>query len=197
MTPIKHDLCNTVLKRPPGMTEEECGDLHIMRAENAFGIPDGPSVNSFWMPEPNELAALNAGSPIVMHVCGNTHPPCCLLVLEPGPDAPPIRDEITALKNRLAMAEAARDEWQRRAQLMETWKAETTAIVRPESPWKALFDRLMAITKQMTTALNKNDPNPKLAERLTNELLDVITSAKKTTTPPTNACKEETGKADH
>lgn len=54
MTPIKHSLCNDVLRKPDGMTEEECRDLHIMRGDNAFMLGDGPSVNSFWTPSAEE-----------------------------------------------------------------------------------------------------------------------------------------------
>jgi hypothetical protein len=42
MNPIKHPNCNDILRKPDGMTEEECGDLHIRRA--------GGYVWSFWTP---------------------------------------------------------------------------------------------------------------------------------------------------
>lgn len=75
MDSINHSLCNDVLRRPPGMTEEECRDLHIMRdrAENR--------VLSFWQPDEKELRRLNAGLPIFLSVCGVTHPPLHLGVL--------------------------------------------------------------------------------------------------------------------
>lgn len=139
MNPIHHPLCNTVLRKPEGMTEEQCRDLHILRGVDCFMLGDGPSVNSFWRPEPVELAAINAGAPIVLHCLGHTHPPLSLLVLDPGiPMAVESEDtdseELVALKNRLAMAEAARDELRR-------WKDEQLAV---ESSWnpQAVADAL-------------------------------------------------------
>jgi hypothetical protein len=58
------------------MTEEECGDLHILREET--------SISSFWKPEPEELAALNKGLPIMLTCLGHSHPPISLEVLAPS-----------------------------------------------------------------------------------------------------------------
>jgi len=80
MEPIKHPLCNDILRRPAGMTEEQCRDLHIRREDNA--------VMSFWTPNPEELEAIKAGQPILLHFTGATHPPVMLAVLRPdGLDA--------------------------------------------------------------------------------------------------------------
>lgn len=79
MKAIKHPLCNTVLKAPEG--DENCNDLHIFRSENAFGLGSGHTVNSFWRPNEDELASINAGAAIVLHVCGHTHPPLSVMVM--------------------------------------------------------------------------------------------------------------------
>ena len=73
MTPIKYHLCNDVLRRPPGTTEEECADLHIMRTDEG--------VASFWIPDARELAALCAGSPLCIGFVHQTHPPMSIGVI--------------------------------------------------------------------------------------------------------------------
>jgi hypothetical protein len=73
MSPIQHPLCNDILKRPSDMTEEECSDLHILR--------DKDRIYSFWKPDPQELAALNKGEPIVFQCLGTNHPPISIDVL--------------------------------------------------------------------------------------------------------------------
>lgn len=73
MIPIKHPLCNDILKRPATMTEEECADLHIVRNQN--------SVISFWSPSPEEREAIATGQPIIFEAVGVTHPPIKIDVL--------------------------------------------------------------------------------------------------------------------
>jgi hypothetical protein len=72
MTPTKHPLCNDILRRPPGTTEEECGDLPIRREDGR--------VISFWKPSPEEIALIAKGHPVIFIAQGVTHPPVCLLV---------------------------------------------------------------------------------------------------------------------
>lgn len=78
MNPIKHPLCNDVLRRPPDMTEEECGDLHICREDAA--------VWSFWNPNAEELAALVMGGSVALRVMGQTHPPLSIMATTPTED---------------------------------------------------------------------------------------------------------------
>jgi hypothetical protein len=40
--------------------------------------PETPAMETAWFPSPDELAAMNAGAPIVLRVCGNGHPPVML-----------------------------------------------------------------------------------------------------------------------
>lgn len=80
MTPVKHPLCNDVLCRPPGVSEEECRDLHIMR--------DSTGVASFWQPNAEEIKAIMAGQPIILHSASQTHPPIWLGVA-PAPTEHP------------------------------------------------------------------------------------------------------------
>lgn len=73
MNKIQHPSNNAVLGAPAGWDQSElpCGALPITR-----GTQDGlPVVVSYWMPTPEELAALNAGKPVALWVVGPTMPP--------------------------------------------------------------------------------------------------------------------------
>lgn len=65
MTPVKHKLCNDVLRAPAG--DSNCQDLPIMREQD--------TVWSFWKPTAEELAAIVKGGEIALCVHGQTHPP--------------------------------------------------------------------------------------------------------------------------
>lgn len=75
MTPIRHPHCNDVLRKPDGITEEECRDLHIRR--------DDGYVWSFWTPSPEELLAINRGGTVALAVMGTTHPPLMIHACHP------------------------------------------------------------------------------------------------------------------
>lgn len=80
---IQHSLCTDILKAPPGIKEEECAALPIRRGEEqvaSFWGESVPIVQSFWLPEPEELKALNEGHPVMMTIWGRTHPPLRLEV---------------------------------------------------------------------------------------------------------------------
>lgn len=40
--------------------------------------PQTPAMQTAWMPTPDELAALNAGAPIILTIIGTAHPPVML-----------------------------------------------------------------------------------------------------------------------
>lgn len=40
--------------------------------------PETPAMETAWFPSPDELAAISAGAPIILRVCGNGHPPVML-----------------------------------------------------------------------------------------------------------------------
>jgi len=67
MKPTHHPNCNDVLKKPAGMTEEECGDQPICRSSEY--------VTSFWKPSSEELLSLNGGGCVALSIMGATHPP--------------------------------------------------------------------------------------------------------------------------
>lgn len=68
-------MCNDVLRKPAGMTEDECRDLHIHR--------DDTAVWSFWKPNPEELLALKRGGAVALIVMGATHPPLSIMATHP------------------------------------------------------------------------------------------------------------------
>lgn len=74
---IQHSTNNDVLGAPPGMSIDECGALPITRAL----AEDGHHVmQSFWLPDAVELAALNAGHPVILQIRGVTHAPLLVAV---------------------------------------------------------------------------------------------------------------------
>lgn len=85
------------MKRPPSMTDDQCGSLTIRRvgatgdmlSEPAQRLvrqdyEDAPSIYpcfmSEWVPTPDELERLNAGQPVRMLLVGNSLPPASLWV---------------------------------------------------------------------------------------------------------------------
>lgn len=78
MSPIQHPICNDILRRPEGTTEDQCADLPILRCDN--------SITSLWQPDAEELALIQAGAPILLTIIGQTHPPLLIHVL-PQPEA--------------------------------------------------------------------------------------------------------------
>lgn len=50
--------------------------------------PETPAMETAWFPSPDELAAINAGAPIILRVCGNGHPPVMLYTGEVPVDEP-------------------------------------------------------------------------------------------------------------
>lgn len=46
--------------------------------------PHTPTMVTAWEPTPQELAALNAGAPVLLHVVGTAHPPVRVEVGEPA-----------------------------------------------------------------------------------------------------------------
>jgi len=72
MNPQRFSESNTVMRRPPDMTEEECADVHA--------YADGKIVITAWAPTPEELVKINLGEPVFLCVHGQTMPPVSLSV---------------------------------------------------------------------------------------------------------------------
>ena len=67
---------NFCYKAPPGM--ENCQDLYV----RVFEDEDVRIMSSAWMPTPEELARMNAGQPIHLHIYGQSHPVVSMTVPE-------------------------------------------------------------------------------------------------------------------
>lgn len=77
----QHPSNNAVLGAPPGWDQQgvPCDALPVTR-----GTLDGiPAIVSYWLPSPEELAALNRGYAVALHVLGVAHPPVALSVEAP------------------------------------------------------------------------------------------------------------------
>lgn len=74
MHPIRHPTNDTAFHPPEGVSEEECQTLYATTGE----LNGHRCVWSFWTPTADELAALNAGRPVILGVWGDTHPPVYL-----------------------------------------------------------------------------------------------------------------------
>ena len=64
---------NLMLNPPKEMSRGTCGDLP------ACVTPDGRMI-SVWKPSASDLAALNAGDHVLLHVWGQVHPPVAITV---------------------------------------------------------------------------------------------------------------------
>lgn len=73
MRPTQHPSNNRVLGAPPGFGAQ-CNALPVTHYEE-HGMH---SVMSAWLPDAAELAALNAGKPVLLVVAGSTMPPVML-----------------------------------------------------------------------------------------------------------------------
>ena len=77
MKPVRFKEANVVLKAPPGMTKDECGDLHVHH------MPDVGCMVSKWLPTDEERAAIARGEPVWLYVYAKGHPPVALEAGDP------------------------------------------------------------------------------------------------------------------
>ena len=75
---IQHPSNNGVLGAPAGWDQGHvpCSALAITRTE----VDGLPVVVSYWRPDADELAVLNAGGSVALHVAGTSMPPVMLTV---------------------------------------------------------------------------------------------------------------------
>jgi hypothetical protein len=74
MNPIEFEGQNLMLNAPPGWNDTQpvkCGMLPAKR----MTVQGLPAMVSYWKPEPQDLARLNAGGCVELVVYGNMHPP--------------------------------------------------------------------------------------------------------------------------
>ena len=76
---VTHPSNNMLMKAPEGASN--VSDLPVTVAQ----LPSGErAMISFWQPDAEELAALNAGSPVMLHVLSQHHPVVMLAVAAEG-----------------------------------------------------------------------------------------------------------------
>jgi hypothetical protein len=68
---VTHSTCNDVL----GVSAEQAAEGVVPLPINRSSEDGLPCVESFWKPDALELAAINAGHPILVRVMGHRHPP--------------------------------------------------------------------------------------------------------------------------
>lgn len=78
MNLIQHPSNNLVLEAPRGHDQSTLPvlALPVTRTE----IEGVTCVQSYWLPDPDELEALKAGAPVVLSIMGTTMPPVMVLV---------------------------------------------------------------------------------------------------------------------
>jgi hypothetical protein len=74
---IQHPSNNTIFGAPKGVPAEECSALPVTKGYDGNGRP---TIRSYWRPDAQELAAINAGKPIILELWGTTLVPILLLV---------------------------------------------------------------------------------------------------------------------
>ncbi len=72
----QHSSNNMLLGKPP-----DSKNVETMPATMWVGDDGSVTVASFWRPEPEELAMLNAGGSVVLYVWGTMHPPVAIGVV--------------------------------------------------------------------------------------------------------------------
>lgn len=79
MKPIPIKPCTRELGRPTGTLEEDCSSLQISDFHDPIW---GNTMQSAWMPDDDERAAIAAGAPIMLNIVGKVHPVVLLHVGE-------------------------------------------------------------------------------------------------------------------
>lgn len=85
MKPISHASNNRALQAPAGWHQSGLPVDPLCITDQV--IEGVPCVWSFWKPDAEELAALNAGMPVILSLVGHTMPPALLMVEAIGIDA--------------------------------------------------------------------------------------------------------------
>lgn len=79
MHPIKFEGANIDLAKPEEMTDEQCFSLPAEKNIDSQGFP---YFLTAWMPNKEDLEALNAGRPLFLKVIGQGHPPVALFTVD-------------------------------------------------------------------------------------------------------------------
>lgn len=77
--PIKFEGANVDLAKPDNMTDEQCMTLP---AEKNIDLGGFPYYLTAWMPNKEDMEAMNAGRPLFLKVLGLSHPPVALFTVD-------------------------------------------------------------------------------------------------------------------
>ena len=72
MKAVEFEGQNLMLNPPSSMERGACGALPVMRIDDR--------IISVWRPEPEDIAAINSGAHVLLHIWGKGHPPVALTV---------------------------------------------------------------------------------------------------------------------
>lgn len=64
--------CTRVLGKSQGYLGLPLRDVLL---DDPVNGPDTPAMETAWFPTPTEIAAINAGAPVILRVLGHVHPP--------------------------------------------------------------------------------------------------------------------------
>lgn len=103
MNPIKHPSNTRELGAPKGWNEALPVEPLGITDQLISGVP---CVWSFWTPDADELAAINAGNPVILSIVGTTMPPALLLVAADHPPAVQRPATVPAAVERDALTHA-------------------------------------------------------------------------------------------
>lgn len=63
------------IHKPADMIDEQCSSLDIVRLENSQGFP---IIRSYWMPNKEDIEAINSGRGVWLDIIGHGMPPVSL-----------------------------------------------------------------------------------------------------------------------
>lgn len=75
MRPIHFEESNITFEKPASMTDEQCHPISAYQGKDKNGLP---YINTVWMPNKEDIEAINAGRPIVLSITGSAMPPVAL-----------------------------------------------------------------------------------------------------------------------
>ena len=85
MLPVDFQEANFTFGKPVDMTDEECGSLRVHKGQ----YPDGtPRITSKWLPNKEDIEAINRGEGIYLNIIGYGMPPVSLQTENPFITAP-------------------------------------------------------------------------------------------------------------
>ena len=79
MRPIKFEGVNTDLVKPKDMTDEQCMSLP---AEKNIDNEGNHYFLTAWLPNKEDLEALQRGTPLFLKVLGQSHPPIAMYTVD-------------------------------------------------------------------------------------------------------------------